>query len=96
MTRLALVMIVKNEERSLARCLESVRGHVDRMIILDTGSDGYGIGFASAEHIDRIMELAQIADCAKSLNLLHHPTVSERLRPTKGLAGQPRRKLRPR
>ena len=38
MTRLALVMIVKNEERSLARCLESVRGHVDRMIILDTGS----------------------------------------------------------
>jgi glycosyltransferase involved in cell wall biosynthesis len=38
MTRLALVMIVKNEERSLARCLESVRNHVDRMIILDTGS----------------------------------------------------------
>ncbi|WP_084445570.1 glycosyltransferase [Sphingomonas sp. TDK1] len=38
MTRLALVMIVKNEARCLARCLESVRGHVDRMIVLDTGS----------------------------------------------------------
>jgi glycosyltransferase involved in cell wall biosynthesis len=38
MTRLALVMIVKNEARSLARCLDSVRGVVDRIIVLDTGS----------------------------------------------------------
>ncbi|TFI59630.1 glycosyltransferase [Sphingomonas parva] len=38
MTRLALVMIVRNEARSLARCLESVRGVVDRIIVLDTGS----------------------------------------------------------
>ncbi|TFI59631.1 glycosyltransferase family 2 protein [Sphingomonas parva] len=47
MTRLALVMIVKNEERSLARCLESVRKHVDKIIILDTGST------------DRTIEIAQ-------------------------------------
>lgn len=38
MTRLALVMIVKNEARCLARCLASVQPHVDRMIVLDTGS----------------------------------------------------------
>ena len=38
MTRLALVMIVKNEERSLARALESARKFVDKIIILDTGS----------------------------------------------------------
>ena len=38
MTRLALVMIVRDESRCLARCLESVRPHVDRMIVLDTGS----------------------------------------------------------
>ncbi|MET1755056.1 glycosyltransferase family 2 protein [Novosphingobium sp. RD2P27] len=38
MTRLALVMIVKNEARCLGRCLESVKRYVDRMIVLDTGS----------------------------------------------------------
>ncbi|HWU96100.1 MAG TPA: glycosyltransferase family 2 protein, partial [Sphingomonas sp.] len=38
MPRLALVMIVRDEERCLARCLESARAHVDRMIVVDTGS----------------------------------------------------------
>jgi glycosyltransferase involved in cell wall biosynthesis len=38
MNRLALVMIVRNEARCLARCLDSVRGCVDRMIVMDTGS----------------------------------------------------------
>lgn len=38
MPRLALVMIVRDEERCLARCLESARAHVDTMIVVDTGS----------------------------------------------------------
>ncbi|MGN8000993.1 glycosyltransferase family 2 protein [Sphingomonas sp. 22176] len=38
MTRLALVMIARNEGRSIARALDSAREHVDRMIVLDTGS----------------------------------------------------------
>ncbi|EPR27794.1 MULTISPECIES: glycosyltransferase family 2 protein [Geobacillus] len=38
MTTLALVMIVKNEERHLSRCLQSVKGIVDEMVIVDTGS----------------------------------------------------------
>ena len=38
MKRLSLVMIVKDEERCLARCLESVHGIVDEIIIVDTGS----------------------------------------------------------
>jgi glycosyltransferase involved in cell wall biosynthesis len=38
MKTLNLVMIVKNEERCLARCLESVKGLVDDIIIVDTGS----------------------------------------------------------
>jgi glycosyltransferase involved in cell wall biosynthesis len=37
-TRLALVMIARDEAASTARALESVRPHVDRMIVLDTGS----------------------------------------------------------
>ena len=48
MTRLALVMIVKNEARSLARCLQSLRGHVDRMIILDTGSTDATVAIAES------------------------------------------------
>ncbi len=35
---LSLCMIVKNEERDLPRCLESVRGLADELIIVDTGS----------------------------------------------------------
>lgn len=35
---LALVMIVRNEARCLARCLDSARPWVDEMIVLDTGS----------------------------------------------------------
>ncbi|MBO9711268.1 MAG: glycosyltransferase family 2 protein [Sphingomonas sp.] len=38
MARLALVMIVRDEARCIARCIESVRPHVDTMIVLDTGS----------------------------------------------------------
>ncbi|MCG8366360.1 MAG: tetratricopeptide repeat protein [Pseudanabaenales cyanobacterium] len=35
---LSLCMIVKNEAANLARCLSSVEGWVDEMIVLDTGS----------------------------------------------------------
>ncbi|MDW8208455.1 MAG: tetratricopeptide repeat protein [Chloroherpetonaceae bacterium] len=36
--RISLCMIVKNEERFLRNCLESVRGVVDEIVIVDTGS----------------------------------------------------------
>jgi len=38
MNALALVMIVRDEERSLARCLESARAWVDEIVVVDTGS----------------------------------------------------------
>ena len=38
MARIALVMIVRNEARCLARCLASARPWVDEMVVLDTGS----------------------------------------------------------
>lgn len=38
MKTLALVMIVKNEDQVIGRCLDSVQKLVDEMIILDTGS----------------------------------------------------------
>src|ERR1700733_5202223 len=36
--KLSLAMIVKNEARCLARCLRSVQGIVDEIIVADTGS----------------------------------------------------------
>src|SRR5689334_3507908 len=38
MHRIALVMIVRDEERSLARCLASAMPWVDEAVVLDTGS----------------------------------------------------------
>lgn len=38
MPGIALVMIVRNEENTLARCLDSVKNHIDDIIIADTGS----------------------------------------------------------
>ena len=38
MTKLSLCMIVKNEEKNLTTCLESVQDIVDEMVVMDTGS----------------------------------------------------------
>ncbi|MFZ0446944.1 MAG: glycosyltransferase, partial [Bacillus sp. (in: firmicutes)] len=38
MVTISLCMIVKNEEETIARCLESVKGIVDEINIVDTGS----------------------------------------------------------
>ena len=35
---IAATLIVRDEARCIARCLESVRPYVDRMVVLDTGS----------------------------------------------------------
>ena len=47
MSTLSLCMIVKDEETVLERCLESVRGHFDEIVVIDTGS------------IDRTREIAR-------------------------------------
>ncbi len=49
MTRLALVMIVRDEAHAVARALRSARPHVDRMIVLDTGSQDATPAIARAE-----------------------------------------------
>lgn len=48
MKKIALTMIVKNEERCLARCLESAAPWVDEMIVLDTGSTDRTVEIAKA------------------------------------------------
>lgn len=43
---LSLCMIVKNEEKNIAKCLKSVRDIVDEMIVVDTGSTDKTIDIA--------------------------------------------------
>lgn len=55
--RLSAAMILKNEERRLPACLESVRGIVDEIVVVDTGST------------DRTCEIA----AAHGARIFHHP-----------------------
>ena len=54
--RLALSMIVRNASRDLSRCLESMRGIVDEMVLADTGStdDTIAIARAAGAHVASI------------------------------------------
>lgn len=48
MARLTLCMIVKNEADMLGDCLDSVRGVVDQVVVVDTGSDDGTVAIAEA------------------------------------------------
>lgn len=50
-------MMVKNEEETLPRCLESIRGRVDEIVVVDTGST------------DRTVEIAR----SFGARVFHHP-----------------------
>jgi tetratricopeptide (TPR) repeat protein len=46
--RLSLCMIVRDEEEALPRCLESVRGVVDEIVVVDTGSADRTVAIAES------------------------------------------------
>ncbi|MCL6558380.1 MAG: glycosyltransferase, partial [Firmicutes bacterium] len=46
-TSISLCMIVKDEEKNLARCLKSVHDYVDEIIVVDTGSGDNTTGIAA-------------------------------------------------
>ncbi|MEG3438864.1 tetratricopeptide repeat protein [Pannus brasiliensis CCIBt3594] len=48
MSKLSLCMIVKNEAATLAKCLDSVKGVVDEMVVMDTGSTDGTIALAES------------------------------------------------
>ena len=48
MTILSLAMIVKNEAANLPRCLASVQGLVDEMVVVDTGSTDDTVAIAES------------------------------------------------
>lgn len=63
----SLAMIVKNEETVLARCLDSVEGIFDEIIIVDTGSTDYTIPIAK-NYTDKIYHFEWVNDFSKARN----------------------------
>lgn len=64
---ISLCMIVRNEDKVLARCLESVRGCVDEIVIVDTGSSDATKEIA-ARYTDRIYDFEWIDDFSAARN----------------------------
>ncbi|MCF6093305.1 glycosyltransferase [Microaerobacter geothermalis] len=64
---LSLCMIVKNEEKVLHRCLENVKGTVDEIVIVDTGSTDRTVEIAEKEGA-RVFYMEWENDFAKARN----------------------------
>lgn len=67
MATISLCMIVKNEEKILARCLDSIQDLMDEIIIVDTGSTDRTKEIA-AMYTNKIYDFAWIGDFAAARN----------------------------
>ena len=63
----SLCMIVKNEEKILARCLDSVADLVDEIVIVDTGSTDATKKIA-ANYTDKIYDFTWVDDFSAARN----------------------------
>lgn len=63
----SLCMIVKNEEKCLERCLKSVQGKVDEIIIVDTGSNDCTKEIAR-KYTDQVYDFEWINDFSAARN----------------------------
>ena len=69
MITISVCMIVKNEEKVLARCLDSLRPIADEIIIADTGSTDATKEIA-ARYTDKIYDFTWIDDFAAARNFV--------------------------
>lgn len=67
MVTISVCMIVKNEEAVLARCLDSLRGIAEEIIIVDTGSTD-GTKEIAAKYTDKIFDFTWINDFSAARN----------------------------
>lgn len=67
MATISLCMIVKNEEQVLRRCLDSVAGAVDEIVVVDTGSTDSTKAIA-AEYTDKIFDFTWMDDFSAARN----------------------------
>lgn len=76
MITISLCMIVKNEEKILARCLDSIVGLMDEIIIVDTGSTDATKEIA-ARYTDKIYDFAWIDDFSAARNFAFSKATQE-------------------
>lgn len=76
MITISLCMIVKNEERILARCLDSLNGLMDEIIIVDTGSVDRTKEIA-ARYTDKIYDFEWIDDFSAARNFAFSKATKE-------------------
>ena len=67
MEEISLCMIVKNERETLPRCLDSAKGAVDEIIIVDTGSSD-GTQEIAARYTDRVFSFEWCDDFSAARN----------------------------
>lgn len=67
MVTISLCMIVKNEERVLARCLDSIRDLMDEIIIVDTGSEDRTKEIA-AKYTDKLYDYSWTGNFSEARN----------------------------
>lgn len=67
MPRLSLAMITKNEEKTLERCLQSVKDIVDEIVVVDTGSTDKTVGIAK-KYTDKVFNFKWIDDFSAARN----------------------------
>lgn len=70
MISISLCMIVKNEEDTIERCLASVTGVVDEIILVDTGSTDRTRQFA-AKFTDQVLDFPWIDDFSAARNFAY-------------------------
>lgn len=76
MITISLCMIVKNEEKVLTRCLDTVADLVDEIIIVDTGSDDRTREIA-ARYTDKIYDFVWINDFSAARNFAFSKATQE-------------------
>ena len=76
MITISLCMIVKNEERILKRCLDSVRDLVDEIIIVDTGSTD-ATKWIAAGYTDKIYDFTWNDDFSAARNFAFSKATKE-------------------
>lgn len=64
---LSLTLIVKDEEKNLARCLDSVKGLWDELVIVDTGSTDRTVEIAK-QYTDNVYHFTWVKHFAKARN----------------------------